>query len=285
MATIMAQRVKQLREATGAGMMDCKNVLVEADGDLEKATQLLRERGIVKAGKRAGRTTSEGLIVVCVADGGKRGALCELNCETDFVAKTDDFAELGRELVELVCEEAPADVDALLGLSVNGEMVQDRITSAVAVLGENVQIRRIEPVRASASGRVASYIHAGGKIGTLVEVSGDDPGSLRARELAHNICMHVAAMSPLSVSRDDIPPEVIEKERQVLAAQAEQEGKPEDIIDKMVEGRLNKFYREIVLLEQQLVMDPDQTVSVAAKGAGVQVVGFRRYQLGEELEA
>ncbi len=284
MAEVKAQLVKELRDRTGAGMMECKRVLLESEGDLERARQLLRERGIIQAGKRAGRATSEGLIVVDVSDDGRRAALCELNCETDFVAKTDEFCALGQQLARLVTEGAAADVDSLLAVNLDGEAVADRVTAAIAKLGENVQVRRVERVEATDNGRIETYVHAGGKIGTLVQIEANDPDRPEVRELAHNLCMHVAAMSPASVSRDDVPAEVIEKERQVLVAQAEQEGKSEDIIDRMVEGRLNKFYREIVLLEQPLVMDPDQTVSKAAQAVGVRVVGFRRFQLGEEIE-
>ncbi len=278
MAKISAEQVKALRERTGAGMMECKKALVETDGDRDRAAQLLRERGIIKASKKVGRATSEGRIAASVSPDTRLAALVELNCETDFVAKTDDYAELSQRCADAARDVDPADVDVLR------ETLREQLTAAIAKLGENIQLRRFERIEAPSNGAVASYVHAGGKIGTLVRVGADDPSAEAVKTLAHNVCMHVAAVNPSSVSRDDLAKEVVDNERQVLIKQAAQEGKPANIIEKMVEGRLGKFFKEVVLLEQQLVMDSDITVATAAERAGAQITGFRRLQLGEELE-
>ena len=283
MAQISAARVKELRERTGAGMMDCKKVLVEAGGDLSRAMDLLRKRGIVKARGKAGRATSEGLIAASVANDSRSAALVEVNCETDFVAKTDEFVELAQELARLVRDGNPADVDALLAQSARNGSTNDRILEAIARLGENIQARRIARLEAGEGGWIGSYIHAGGKIGALVQLEADDSLRPAVAQLARNLCMHVTATSPLGVSREDLPGGEVEKERSALRHQSEQEGKPANVVEKMVEGRLRKFFKEVVLLEQPLVMDPDQIVEVAAEAAGARVVAFRRFQLGEEI--
>ena len=278
MAQISAAEVKVLRDRTGAGMMECKRALVEADGDGERAMQLLRERGIAKASKRVGRATSEGRITASVSPDAKVATLVELNCETDFVAKTDDYAELCQQGADLARDNGSLEVEELR------KGMDERITAAIAKLGENIQLRRFERLEAASNGVVASYVHAGGKIGALVRVEADDPSDEAVKSLAHNVCMHVAAVNPSSVSRDDLPADLVAEECRVLTVQAEQEGKPAKIIEKMVEGRLGKFFKEVVLLEQQLVMDPDTTVAKAAQQAGAQITGFRRLQLGEEPE-
>ena len=278
MATISAAEVKALRDKTGAGMMECKRALVEAEGDSERAIRLLRERGIAKASKRVGRATSEGRITVSVSPDARVAALVELNCETDFVAKTDDYVELCQQSADLARDQAPLDVEELR------KGMDERITAAISKLGENIQLRRFKRLEAVSDGVVASYVHAGGKIGALVRVEADDPSDEAVKSLAHNVCMHVAAVNPSSVSRDDMAADLVAEERRVLTVQAEQEGKPAKIVEKMVEGRLSKFFKEVVLLEQQLVMDPDTTVAKAAQKAGAQITGFRRLQLGEELE-
>ncbi len=278
MAQISAAEVKVLRDRTGAGMMECKRALVEADGDGERAMQLLRERGIAKASKRVGRATSEGRITASVSPDAKVATLVELNCETDFVAKTDDYAELCQQSADLARDNGSLEVEELR------KGMDERITAAIAKLGENIQLRRFERLEAASNGVVASYVHAGGKIGALVRVEADDPSDEAVKSLAHNVCMHVAAVNPSSVSRDDLPADLVAEECRVLTVQAEQEGKPAKIIEKMVQGRLGKFFKEVVLLEQQLVMDPDTTVAKAAQQAGAQITGFRRLQLGEEPE-
>ena len=285
MAEVSAAQVKALREQTGAGMMDCKKALVEAGGDPERAQEILRERGIFKARGKAGRATQEGRIAVRVSDDVRAGVLLEVNCETDFVAKTDQFATLTEELVALALSQAVRDADLLLAVPLGGQTVKDRVTEAVAKLGENIQIRRLARLEVGEKGFVGSYLHAGGKIGALVAVEAEDPTSEEVRTFARNVCMHVTALQPLAVSREDLPEEEVESERAVLRKQAEGEGKPPSVIEKMVEGRLRKFFGEVVLLEQGLVMDPDKSVGSVAKDVGARVVGFRRFQLGEETGA
>jgi elongation factor Ts len=283
-AEISATQVKELRDRTGAGMMDCKKALAEANGDLSRAQDVLRERGLVKARGRAGRTTSEGRIEALVAKNGKVGVLVELNCETDFVAKTDEFAQLMKDLATAVAAGA-GDVNALLAAKVGSATGEERIVAAIAKLGENMQLARVTRLEAPANGRVDSYVHAGGKIGALVQIEAANPDAPNVVSTLHQICMHVAASVPLSVSRDDLNPVEIDKERAVLRAQAEQEGKPAAILEKMIEGRLSKFFKEVVLVEQPLVMDPDKSVGDAAKAVGAKVLAFRRFQLGETSAA
>ncbi len=285
MAQISAGQVKELREKTGAGMMDCKKVLVEAAGDLERAVDLLRERGMGKARGKAGRATSEGRIAASVSANGRKAALVEVNCETDFVARTDDFGALCDQLAALARDSGVGDAEGLLQLGVDGGTVNERVVGAIAKFGENIQIRRVWPSEARDQGMIGSYVHAGGKIGALVVLEAESPQSEDVALLAHNLCMHVAAAAPSSVSRDDLDSAEVEKERAVLRAQAEAEGKPEKVLEKMVEGRLNKYFKEVVLLEQPLVMDPDQSVAKAVAAAGGTVIAFRRFQLGEEIPA
>ena len=284
MAEITAAQVKALRERTDAGMMDCKRALVEAGGDAARATELLRERGLAKARGKAGRSTSEGCIVAGVSADGLRAALAEINCETDFVARTDKFETLCQEIVEPILEQNPQDMDALLALPLGGGTVSERVVAAVATLGENIQLRRFIRLEAPSNGLIGSYIHAGGKIGSLVQVEADEPSKPEVQTLARNVCMHVAATNPLGVSRNDIPQEEVEREQAVLSKQAQTEGKPAKVVEKIVAGRLNKFFKEVVLLEEPLVMDPERTVEAAAKEAGARVIAFRRFQLGEELD-
>jgi elongation factor Ts len=280
-ADVTAALVKELREKSGVGMMDCKRALVEAEGDLERAVDLLRERGLGKARSKADRATSEGCIVASVSADAKHAALIEVNCETDFVARTDDFGELCKELAGLVRDESPADLAAFLGLPHPDGKVSDRLANAVLKLGENIKVSRVERLDAE-DGLIGSYIHAGGKIGVLAHLTGESGDPLKA--FTHNVCMHVAASNPLGVSRGDIAADEVERERGVLRRQAESEGKPAAVVEKMVEGRLTKFFKELVLLEQPLVMDPDRSVGDAARDAGAEVVAFRRYQLGEEAQ-
>ena len=285
MAEISAAQVKALRDKTDVGMMDCKKALVEAGGDMDRALGLLRERGLARARGKAGRSTSEGSIVASVSPDERRAALVEVNCETDFVARTEKFESLCCEIAEQVRDRNPAAVEALLALSLHDGTLNDRIVEAIAALGENIQVRRFDRLESDSEGLIASYIHAGGKIGSLVQVGADVPARPEVRTLARNLCMHVAATKPLGVSRNDIPVDEVEKERAVLSKQAEAEGKPANIVGKIVAGRLNKFFKEVVLLEEPLVMDPDRMVEAAVKEAGARVIAFRRFQLGEELDA
>jgi elongation factor Ts len=283
LANISAAQVKELRQKTGAGMMDCKKALQEAEGELERAVTLLRERGLGKARGKAGRATSEGRVAASVSGDGKTGALVEVNCETDFVARTDEFEALCNELAALARDNDVNGVDALLALSHKAGTANDRLIAAISKLGENIQVSRLGRISAGAKGRIASYIHLGGKIGSLVAVEADDSGSEDIGTLAHNLCMHVAAAAPSSIRVEDLDAADIERERNVLRAQAETEGKPPAVLDKMVEGRLGKYFKEVVLLEQPLVMDPDQSVKKALEAAGATVTAFRRFQLGEEI--
>jgi elongation factor Ts len=275
-AEISAAQVKALREKTGAGMMDCKKALVEAGGDVSRAQDLLRERGLVKARTKSGRATSEGRVAVAVADDGRSAVLVEVNCETDFVAKTDQFQALGQRLAELALAQKPADVDALLGLPVDSGTAKDQVMETIAGLGENIQVRRLAHMDVPEKGFVGHYVHAGGKIAAVVGVEAEDPAASEVRTFAKSLCMHVTALQPLAVSSGDLPADEVEKERAVLRKQAEAEGKPPQVIDKMVEGRLRKYFSEVVLLEQGLVTDPDRTVENAAKEVGARVVSFRR---------
>ncbi len=284
MAEVTAAQVKVLRERTDAGMMDCKRALVEAGGDASQAVDLLRERGLSKARGKSGRSTSEGCIVASVSLDGRRAALVEVNCETDFVARTDKFESLCREIVEPILEQNPADVDGLLALPVDGGTLNERVVEAIAVLGENIRLRRFERLEAPENGCIGSYIHAGGKLGSLVQVEADDPSKPEVQSIVRNVCMHVAAANPLGVSRNDIPQAEVEREQAVLSKQAEAESKPANVIEKIVAGRLNKFFKEVVLLEEPFVMDPDRTVEAAVKEAGARVIAFRRFQLGEEFD-
>jgi elongation factor Ts len=284
---ISAGAVKALRDQTGAGMMDCKRALSDAGGDVEKAGALLRERGLAKAVKRGGRETSEGAIGIAVK--GASGAIVEIGCETDFVAKTDDF----QKLVQSLAEAAAADptltsVDALAAAAVGGEKVADRISAAIAKLGENVVLKRCARLDVPGGGAVAGYVHAGGKLGVLVGLrTGVD--AAQAAALGRDVAMHVAAHdpSPVAVERSGVAADVVEKERAIFRAQAEGSGKPAPVIEKIVEGRVNKFYAEVCLVEQSFVKDPERTVGDLLRDAGkklggeIAVSAFVRFKLGE----
>ena len=275
MATITAAMVKDLRETTGAGMMDCKKALMECDGDKQKAIDYLREKGISKAEKKAGRIAAEGVVASYVSEDAKIGAVIEVNCETDFVAKTDNFHALVDKLAKHVVDVNPADMNALNDSVLDGKKVSDFITEAIASIGEKISLRRF--VRyATEEGRIATYIHMGGKIGVLVNLSG---GSF---ELGKDVAMQIAAANPACIDRSGVKQEDLEHEREVLRKQALEEGKPEKIVEKMVDGRINKYYKEVCLIEQAFVKDPDQAVGKVL--GDVQVKEFVRYQLGEGIE-
>jgi len=279
-AEISAAAVKALRDKTGAGMMDCKRVLTDADGDIDKAVELLRERGLAKAGKREGRATSEGVIAISLV--GSAGGMVEIGCETDFVARTDDFSALATSLAEAIAGDAAIDApDALLEQEIGGEKVADRVSAAIAKLGENVVVKRVARLAVD-GGHVGGYVHAGGKLGVLV---GLDSAAGDAEALAKDLSMHVAAAdpSPVAVSRDDVPAELLESERKIYRAQAEQEGKPEKVIERIVDGKLKKFLADVVLVEQAFVKDPDKAVKDLL--GDVSVTGFERFKLGETGEA
>ena len=282
---ISAKDVKTLREQTGAGMMDCKRALADAAGDLKQATDLLRERGLAKAGKREGRATSEGVIAIAAAD--RAAAMVELGCETDFVARTDAFTALGERLARSVADDARiTSVDALLGAPLDGEKVSDRVAAAMAMLGENIVVKRLARLAVGA-GVVGGYVHAGGKLGVLVALEAADAGPALPA-LATDIAMHIAAAdpSPVAVDRSGIPAELLAAEREIYRKQALASGKPEKILDRIVDGKVDKFVSEVALVEQPFVKDPDRSVGdlLAAAGA-VNVSGFERFKLGQGEEA
>jgi len=289
-AEITAQAVKALRDQTGAGMMDCKRVLQDAEGDLKRAAELLRERGLAKAGKREGRVTSEGVIAIALS--GAAGAIVELGCETDFVARTDDFVRLAESLAQAAAADSSLNsAERLLDAEIDGEKVRERVTAAIAKLGENVVVKRAERLAVEGPGIVGGYVHAGGKLAVIVALATPASGA-EIESLAKDLAMHVAAAdpTPVAVSRDDVAPELLDSERSIYRKQAAQEGKPEKVIDRIVEGRVNKFLSEVALLEQAFVKNPDRSVAELLSdaggraGSGVAVAAFKRFRLGEALE-
>jgi elongation factor Ts len=285
-AEISAKDVMTLREQTGAGMMDCKRALADAGGDAKKATDLLRERGLAKAGKREGRATSEGAIAIALD--GRTGAMVEIGCETDFVARTDAFTALGDKLARAVAADAKiASVDALLAAPLDGEKVADRVANAIAVLGENVVVKRVARL-AVGSGVVGGYVHAGGKLGVLVALESAEGGASLAG-LAKDIAMHIAAAdpSPVAVDRAGISPALLAAEREIYRKQALASGKPEKILDRIVDGKIDKFVAEVALVEQAFVKDPDKSIGTLIKehGGNANVSAFERFKLGQGEEA
>lgn len=273
MAQITAALVKELREITGAGMMDCKKALVECGGDKDKAIDYLREKGIAKAAKKAGRIASEG--VVAAASNGSTACIVEVNSETDFVAKNENFQNLVKKIAEHIVATKPADMDALNASELDGKTVADVMTEAVASIGEKLSLRRFE-VYTSEDGKLATYIHMGGKIGVIVELSGGED------ELGKDVAMQIAAAKPQCISRADVDTDALAHEREVLRKQALEEGKPEKIVEKMVDGRINKYYKEVCLVEQEFVKDSDKTIKDIL--GGVEVRRFARFEMGEGLE-
>ena len=276
---VTASLVKELREKTGAGMMDCKKVLTETDGDLEKASELLRERGIAKAAKKSDRVAAEGIVAAYVAEDGKVGAVVEVNSETDFVAKNEEFKTFVEDVAEQVAKENPANVEELLAqtsIKDSSKTVKEVLTDKIAKIGENMTIRRFE--RFESNGLVEKYIHGDGKIGVLVDIENGDA------ELAKDICMQIAAAKPEFLDREAVPQERLDKEMEILKAQAMNEGKPEAIAEKIVQGRIGKFYSEICLVEQPFVKDPDMKVEDLLKSKNAEIVEFARIEKGEGIE-
>jgi len=288
---ITSGMVKELREKTGAGLMDCKAALTASVGDMEAAIDHLRKKGLAAAAKKSSRIASEG--VVCAHVEGNSGALVEVNCETDFVARTDDFVALAKEIAALVNAKAPRDVDeALLLPAGGGGHLGEKMVEAVAKIGEKISFRRfarLEPP-AGKSGIVVPYIHAGGKIGVLVAVSGADRSNTAAAALAKDLAMQVAAANPTYVGRNDVPAAVIEREKSIYREQAKASGKPDKILDKIADGKLEKYFGDFCLVEQAFIKDPDRKVSQLladagkASGAAIAVCAFARFQVGEGLE-
>ena len=283
---ITAAMVKELREMTGAGMMECKKALVEAEGELEKAVDVLRTRGLAAVAKKAGRATNEGTVMALVAEDGKAGALVELNCETDFVSMNEKFKAYAEKIARAALASKPADLDALKAAEIDGETVEAVVTDAIHVMGENTELRRFAVVEADA---IASYIHGGGKIGVLVQfsVDGIDPTADAFKTCGHDVAMQVAAAAPVAANRESVDPAVIEHEMSIYKAQAAESGKPEAIQEKIATGRLEKFYKENVLTEQEFVKNPDQSISEYVNGVAkelggtIKVEGFVRFVMGE----
>ena len=277
---ITAALVKELREKTGAGMMDCKKVLTETDGDLEKAAELLRERGIAKAAKKSGRVAAEGLVEAYISEDGKVGAAVEVNSETDFVAKNEEFKIFVADVAKQIAVKNPTTVEELLAqesISVAGKTVQEVLIDKIATIGENMSIRRFNRFETT-DGTVEKYIHGEGKIAVLVNMKNADT------VLAKDICMQIAAAKPEFVDRNSVPADRVEKEMEILKAQAMNEGKPAEIAEKMVQGRIGKFYGEICLVEQPFVKNPDEKISKLLETKGASVVEFARLEKGEGIE-
>ena len=285
---VTAQMVKELREATGAGMMDCKKALTEADGNMERAVDILREKGLSKAAKKADRVAAEGLVTIKTNADNTLAAVVEVNSETDFVAKNQDFKDFVADVAEMVLEGDAADLEALLASNhKEGKALKDVLNDRVATIGEKLDVRRFE--RIDTKGKVAGYIHGGGKIGVLVELA-TDSNDERVLSLGKDIAMQVAAMNPKYISRDDVDPEYIAHETEILTQQALNEGKPANIVEKMVVGRLNKELKEVCLVDQVFVKDSELTISkliakVAKEVASdISIASMVRYEVGEGIE-
>ncbi|MDR0501449.1 MAG: translation elongation factor Ts [Coriobacteriales bacterium] len=288
MAEITASLVKELRELTGAGMMECKKALTEACGEMDKAVDVLRTRGLAAAAKKAGRATNEGLVVAKLSENCKKAVLVEVNCETDFVSRNETFAAFASKVAAAALAAEPADLEALKAADVDGQSVEALVTEAIHTIGENIQVSRFV-CRESATGVFASYIHGVGRLGILVEfalanASLSDNDAFKS--MAKDIAMQIAAANPGAISRESFSADVIAHEMEIYKAQAAESGKPENIQEKMAEGRLEKFYKENALLEQAFIKDPDITVrayiSSVAKQLGdtIDVVAFDRFELG-----
>ena len=275
---ISAAQVKELRQRTGAGMMDCKKMLTETDGDMEAAIDLMRKSGAAKADKKAGRIAAEGRVVIVLSDDKKEGAIVEVNSETDFVAKDSNFIEFAEAVAATTLADKPADVAALSELPLaSGETITEVRTSLVGKIGENIKVRRFELLTADADSEISYYQH-GEKIGVAVVLkNGNDA-------LGKDIAMHIAASRPVCVSEAEVPAEVLEREKAILIAQAQESGKPMEIIEKMIQGRLRKYLAEITLLGQAFVKDADQTVEQLLKASGAEVTSFVRFEVGEGIE-
>ncbi|MDN6355992.1 MAG: translation elongation factor Ts, partial [Lactiplantibacillus plantarum] len=276
MAKISAAQVKELRDKTGVGMMDAKKALVETEGDMEKAVDVLREKGVAKAEKKSGRVAAEGIAAVAIKD--NKAAIVEINCETDSVASTDKFKNLVTEVADKIAEEEPASVDDALALKTANGTVKDDVIETTQVTGEKISLRRFQVVEKGADQSFGSYIHNGGQIAALVVLDGADSAT------AKDVAMHVAAINPEYVNREQVPADRLAHEKDVLVKEALNEGKPEKIVEKMVEGRLNKWLSEISLDDQEFVKDSDQTVAHFVESKGGKVSSFIRFEVGEGIE-
>ena len=275
---VTAALVKELREKTGAGMMDCKKVLTETDGDLEKAAELLREKGITKAAKKSGRVAAEGMVEAYISEDEKVGAIVEVNSETDFVAKNEEFRTFVMDVAKQIVKNNPESVEALLAepaMFEEGKTVNEALIGKIATIGENISIRRFARFETT-DGLIEKYIHGDGKIAVLVNMTSG------TKELAKDVCMQIAAARPEFIDRDQVPAERVEKEKEILKIQTINEGKPEAIAEKIVLGRINKFYQEICLVDQEFVKDPSKKVSEILKDS--KVLEFARFETGEGIE-
>lgn len=272
---ITASLVKELRERTGSGMMECKKALVECDGDIEAAAEFLRKSGAARADKKAGRVAADGAINTILTGDSKTGVILEINSETDFVAKDENFQSFADAVLQTLLEQKPKSVADLYDLSLeSGQSVKEALHALIGKVGEKIDIRRFEIIESEQA--VASYLH-GNRIGVLVDSSAES-------DMARNVAMHIAAVSPQFIDETSVPTEFIEKEKGILIAQAEDSGKPPEIIEKMIQGRLKKFLAEVTLLEQAYVKDGDQTVGELLANAGASISGFVRYEVGEGIE-
>jgi len=286
--SITAAMVSELRKKTGAGMMDCKKALTETGGNMDEAVDFLRKKGLSAAAKKSGRVAAEGMVVA--ASAGSVGALVEVNAETDFVAKNDDFKAFAAGIGQVVLGNAAADVEALKGLAYpeTGRTVAEELTHQIATIGENMDIRRFERTDAG-QGVVSSYVHGAGKIGVLVELKTESTDG-KVEELGKQIAMHVAAAAPQYLNRDSVPSAVVEKEKEIMRVKALDSGKPENIVEKIITGQINKYFGEVCLLEQAFVIDPDQKVGKVVEalakelGTEIKLDSYTRYQLGEGIE-
>jgi elongation factor Ts len=274
---ITAAMVKELRERTGSGMMECKKALTETGGDIDAAIENMRKSGLAKADKKAGRVAAEGRIAIKISDDGKSAVIAEVNCETDFVSGGDDFLTFVNEVAAAALENRPESTEALVELAIDGgQTIEEKRKQMVSKIGENIQVRRFEIMQLDA-GQFGSYLH-GTRIGVLLGMeNGND-------ELIKDVAMHIAASKPTCVTEDQVPAELLAKEREILVAQAQDSGKPQDIIEKMVDGRIRKYLAEITLVGQPFVKDPDKTVGALLKDEGAEVTGFVRYEVGEGIE-
>ncbi len=273
---ITAALVKELRDRTGAGMMECKKALVETNGDIDAAIDAMRKSGLAKADKKSGRVAAEGVIGIQISDGGKQGVMVEINSETDFVSKGDDFKGFVTAVMQCASQDGVQDIEGLQAAAMdNGDSVDNNRQALVAKIGENIQVRRMAKI--GGDNLVISYLH-GDRIGVMVELKGGDEA------LGKDIAMHVAASRPVCVNAEDVPAEVLEKEKEIFIAQARESGKPDNIIEKMIEGRMRKYLSEITLLGQPFVKEPDLTVEKLLASKGAEVVSFVRMEVGEGIE-
>jgi elongation factor Ts len=275
--SISAKDVKRLRDMTGVGMMDCKKALEEAGGDFEAAVELLRKKGQKVAAKRADREANEGLIVASLSGDGKKGALAEINCETDFVARNKDFQQFAEGVVQIVLHEEPGDLDALNGREHrDGKTVGQAVVELTGKIGERIDIRRFALLK-SDGGRIVSYVHPGARLGVLVEVHGNG----QVEDAGTDVAMQIAAMNPIATRKEDVPEELREKEMDIAREAAKNEGKPQNIIDRIAQGKLERFFKDHVLIEQPFVKDSSMSVKEMLRDAGIEIHRFVRYALGE----